>query len=96
MRTSRVFVLGAIMGAAVVWLWGREMEEYVEEKTRRVRTKTLEGVRAIEEKAEKVLDRGGDALHRVDDFLQNTKEHVSDALRAGQEAIRPAPAARKA
>ena len=34
MRTSRAFVLGAIMGAAFVWLWGREMEEYVEEKTR--------------------------------------------------------------
>ena len=96
MRTSKAFVLGAIMGAAVVWLWGREMEEYVEEKTRGVRTKTVEGVRAIEEKAGKVLDRGGDALHRVDDFLQDTKEHVSEALRAGREAIRPAPAAKKA
>ena len=96
MRTSRAFVLGAIVGAAVVWLWGREMEEYVEEKTRGVRTKTVEGVRAIEAKAGKVLDRGGDALHRVDDFLQDTKEHVSEALRAGREAIRPAPAAKKA
>jgi gas vesicle protein len=92
MRTSRAFVLGAIMGAAVVWLWGREMEKYVEEKTRGARTTAAEGVRAIEEKAGKVLDRDGDALHRVDDFLQDTKEHVSEALRAGQEAIRPAPA----
>ena len=90
MRTSKAFALGAIMGAAVVWLWGREIEEYMEEKTRGVRTKTVERVRAIEEKAEKVLDRGGDALHRVDDFLQDTKEHVSEALRAGQDAIRPA------
>ena len=96
MRISRAFVLGAIMGAAVVWLWQREMEEYVEEKTRGVRTKTVEGVRAIEEKAGKVLDRGEDALHRVDDFLQDTKEHVSKALRAGLEAIRPAPSAKKA
>ena len=95
MRTSKAFVLGAIMGAAVVWLWGREMEEYVEEKTRGVRTKAAEGVRAIEEKAGKVLDRGGDALHRVDDFLQDTKAHVSGALRAGEQAIRPAPAARR-
>ncbi len=38
MRTSEAFVLGAIIGAAVVWLWGREMEAYVEEKTRGVRT----------------------------------------------------------
>jgi len=96
MRTGRAFVLGAIMGAAVVWLWGRQLEEYVDEKTRGVRTKAAEGVRAVEEKAGQVLDRGGEALRRADDFLQDTKEHVSEALRAGQEAIRPAPAARKA
>jgi hypothetical protein len=46
-----------------------------------VRTKAADGVRAVEEKAGKVLDR--------------TREDVSEALRAGQEAIRPAPAARQ-
>jgi ABC-type glutathione transport system ATPase component len=96
MRTSKAFALGAIMGAAVVWLWGRQMEEYVKEKTRGVRTKAAEGVRAIEETTVKVLDRGGDALHRADEFLQDTKGQVSEALRARQEAIRPARAARKA
>ena len=96
MRTGKIFVLGVIMGAAAVWLWGREMEEYLEEKTRGVRTKAEEGVRTIKEKAGKVRGRGGDALHRVDDFLQDAKEHVSGALQAGQEAIRPAPPARKA
>ena len=94
MRTSEGFVLGAIMGAAVVWLWGREMEEYVGERTRRVRTKAADGVRVVEETAGAVLDRGGDALRRADEFLQDTKEHVSEALRAGQEAIRPAPTTR--
>jgi gas vesicle protein len=96
MRTRKAFALGAIMGAAVVWLWGRQMEEYVKEKTRGVRTKAAEGVRAVEETTVKVLNRGGDALHRADEFLQDTKGQVSEALRAGQEAIRPAPAARKA
>jgi len=96
MHTSRAFVLGAIVGAAVVWLWGRKMEEYLEEKTRGVRTKAAEGVRAVEEKAGQVLDRGTDALRRADNFLQETKEHVGEAFRAGQEAIRPAPADRKA
>jgi gas vesicle protein len=96
MRTSGAFVLGAIIGAAVVWLWGREMEEYVEEKTRGVRTKAAEGVRAVEETAGKVLDRAGDTLRRVDEFLQDTREDVSGALQAGREAIRPAPAAKKA
>jgi gas vesicle protein len=96
MRSSGAFVLGAIIGAAVVWLWGREMEEYVEETTRGVRTKAAEGVQAVEETAGKALDRGGYALRRADEFLQDTKEHVSEALRAGQEAIRPAPAAGEA
>jgi hypothetical protein len=96
MRASRAFVLGAMMGAAGVWLWGREMEEYVEEKTRGVRTKAAEGVRAVEEKAVKVLDRGGDALRRADEFLQDTRAHVSETLRAGEDAIRPAPAVREA
>jgi gas vesicle protein len=89
MRIGGAVVLGVIVGAAVVWLWGREMKEYVEETTRGVRTKAAEGVRAVEETAEK-------ALGPVDEFLQDTKEDVSEALRAGQEAIRPGSAARKA
>lgn len=96
MQTTKVFVLGAILGAAVVWLWGRDIKEYVEEKTRGARTKAAEGIRAVEETVDKVLDRGGHALRRVDEALQDTREDVSEALRAGQEAIRPAPAARKA
>jgi len=96
MRTSRAFVLGAIMGAAAVWLWGRELEEYGGEKTRGMRTKAAAGVRAVDETAGKVLDRGGDVLHRADEFLQDTKERVSEALRAKEEAIRPAPTTREA
>ena len=95
MRTGEAFVLGAIVGAAVVWLWGRQIEAYVEEKTHRVRTTAAEGVRVVEEKAGQMLDRGSDVLRQADDFLQNTKEHVSEALRTGQEAIRPTPAAGK-
>ena len=92
MRASQAFVLGTFVGAAAVWLWGRQMEEYVGEKTRGVRTMVAEGIRAVEETLSKVLDGGGDALRRADEFLQDTKEHVSETLRAGQDAIRPAPA----
>ena len=58
------------------------------EKTHGVRTKAADGVRAVEEQAGKVLHRAGETLHRVDEFLQDTREDVSGALRAGQEAIR--------
>ena len=89
MRTSGTFVLGVIMGAAVVWLWGREVEQYVKARTRGMRTKAAEGVRAVEKTAGKVLDRGGDVLRRADEVLQDTKQHVSEVLRAGEDAIRP-------
>jgi hypothetical protein len=65
MRIGGAFVLGVIVGAAAMWLWGREMETYVEET------------------AGKVLDRSGVALRRAEDFLQDTKAHVTEALRTG-------------
>ncbi len=89
MSTSGTFVLGAIVGAAAVWLWGRSTEGFVEERTRGVRTKAAEGVRAVEETATKMLDRGGDALRRADELLQDAKQHVSETLRAGEAALRP-------
>jgi len=90
MRTSDAFVLGAIGGAVVAWLWGRELGDYVVERTRGVRSKAADGVRAVEERAGQALDRGGDALHRADELLQGAKEHVTGALRTAQETIRPA------
>jgi hypothetical protein len=80
-----------ITGAVVAWLWRREIEGYVGEQTRGVRTRVAEGIQAVDEKAGQVLDRGGRSLRRAEGFLQDTKEHVSETLRAGQEAIRPAP-----
>jgi hypothetical protein len=91
MRTSEAFVLGVITGAVVVWLWGREIADYVGDKSSTVRTKAADGIRAVEERTEKVLDRGGDALRRAEEFVQDTKAHVSEALRAGENTIRPAP-----
>ncbi len=95
MRTSGAFVLGAITGAIVVWFWGKEIKGYVREQTRGVRTKAAEGLQAVEEGAGKVLDRGGAALRRAEGILQDTKEHVSEALQSGQDAIRPAATPRE-
>jgi hypothetical protein len=91
MRTSGACVLGVIAGAAVVWLWGDEIAEYVKEQTRGVRTNAAEGIRAVEKTVGKVLGCGGNTLRRADDFFQDTTEHVREALHTGREAIRPAP-----
>jgi hypothetical protein len=91
MRTSEAFVLGLTTGAVLAWLWGRDIEGYVGDRTRGVRARAAEGMRAVDEKTGQVLDSGGHSLRRAEGFLQDTKAHVSQALRAGQEAIRPAP-----
>ena len=96
MRSSDGFILGAITGAAIVWFWRREIEDYARDKTRGVRTRAAEGLRVVEEGSGKMFDRGGDTLRRAAECLHDTKEQVGDALRTGQDAIRPAPSAREA
>jgi len=83
MRTSDAFVLGAIGGAVAAWLWGRELGDYVGDRTRGVRSKAADGVRAVEEKTEH-------ALRRADELLRGAKDHVTGALRTAQDTIRPA------
>jgi hypothetical protein len=92
MRTSRVFILGMFTGAVVTLLWGREIQGSVRGKTREMRAKAAEGIRAVETQTGKVLDQGGNSLRRAEELLQDTKEHVSGALRAAEVAIRPGPA----
>lgn len=96
MRTVDGFILGAITGAAIVWFWRQEIEDYARDKTRGVRTQAADRLQAVAVGTEKVLDRGGDALRHAEEFLQDTKEHVGDALRTGQDAIRPTPSTRAA
>ena len=96
MRTSEAFVLGTIMGGVAVWLWGKDIEGYVGEKTRGVRAKAADAMQAVEERTGQVLDGSGSSLRRAEGVLQDTKERVSAALRAGQDAIRPAPTTREA
>ena len=95
MRTSDGFILGAITGAAIVWFWRREIEDYARDKTRGVRTQAADRLQTVAEGTGKVLDHGGDALRRAEALVQDTKEQVSDALRRGQDAIRPTPSARE-
>jgi hypothetical protein len=96
MRTSEAFILGTVLGGVAVWLWGREIEGYVTEKTRGVRRQAADAMRAVEERTGQVLDGSGSSLRRAEGVLQDTKERVSTMLRAGQDAIRPAPTTREA
>jgi hypothetical protein len=91
MRASEAFVFGTIIGGMAVWLWGREIEGYVGDKTRGVRTRAADALRIVEEKTGQVLDSSESSLRRAEGVVQGTKERVSTALRAGQDAIRPAP-----
>ena len=93
MRTSEAFVFGAIIGGIAVWLWGREIEGYVGEKTRGVRARAVDALRVVEEKTGQVLDSSESSLRRAEGVVQGAKERVTTALRAGQEAIRPGPTA---
>jgi hypothetical protein len=49
MRCDEAFVLGAMTGAVVVWLWGRKIEDRIADKTRAIRTKAADGIQAVEE-----------------------------------------------
>jgi len=91
MRTYEVFVLGAITGGLVAWFWGKEITGYVRAQTRGVRTQAAEGLQAVAEGTETALDRGGAALRRAEEVLEDTKVQVGEVLRRGQDAIRPAP-----
>ena len=45
MRCGEAFVLGTMTGAAVVWLWGRKIEDRIAA----VRTRAADGIQAVEE-----------------------------------------------
>ncbi|HKC98826.1 MAG TPA: hypothetical protein VKG20_12385 [Methylomirabilota bacterium] len=69
------FVLGALVGGLAVWYWGEEIRQYAESRTVGVRQSAADAIRTVGKRAEDVLDR--------------TKEQVSNAAQAGQDAIRP-------
>lgn len=71
----RSFIVGAIAGGVVVWLYRDEMTRFMEERTRDVRSKAADGLERVQRTAEGVLD--------------TAKEQISAPLRTGQEMIRP-------
>ena len=69
------FIMGAVAGSVAIWFWGQDLRRYANAGTRVVRMRTADTLRAVEEKAEEVLD--------------TAKEQVHSTLEAGQEMVRP-------
>ena len=49
MRAADVFTVGMIAGAVVVWLWGKELQDFVGAKTHEVRTQAADAIGAVED-----------------------------------------------
>ena len=49
MRAVDVFAAGAIAGAFVVWVWGKEIDDFLGEKIRGVLTQAADAIGAVED-----------------------------------------------
>jgi Cu/Ag efflux pump CusA len=62
------FLTGAIAGAAVMWLWGEQIRDAVDEATSGVRTRTADQLQGVAEKLQSVAET-------VDQGLSGTTTH---------------------
>lgn len=76
------FVLGAIVGAIAVYVWGEELRRFADSRGRNARLAAADGLRSVQSTAEGLFD--------------SAKEQVASTLEAGQNAIRPGGAPRAA
>ena len=70
-------IAAAIVGGLAVWLYGEEIKRLAATRTERMRERAADTLHAVQGKAEEVLDA--------------TREQVTSTLRAGEQALRPAP-----
>ena len=70
------FLLGAIVGAIAVWVWGEELRRFANDKSRTARLRAADTLQTMQSTAE--------------DLLDTAKDQVSSTLQAGQDVIRPA------
>jgi glycerol uptake facilitator-like aquaporin len=74
------FVLGAIVGAVVVWVWSEEIRRFTNTKGRSARLVAADTLQSVQSVAEEMFD--------------SAKGQVTSTLQAGQDAIRPARVSR--
>ena len=70
------FVLGAIVGAIAVYVWGEELRRFANTKGRTARLAAADGLRSVQSTAEEIFD--------------SAKDQVTSTLQAGQDVLRPA------
>ena len=87
----RSFLVGAMVGGLVVWRWREEIQDYLANRTRGIRSSAADRLQSVEEKATSALDHAAIPLRRAEAALGHAKTQVRDTLRAGQDAIRPDP-----
>ena len=69
------FIVGAIAGGMAVWIWRDDVRQYVDRRTRSLRSKAADKLQLVQEATETALDAA--------------KEQISAGLESGREAIRP-------
>jgi hypothetical protein len=69
------FVLGAIVGAIAVYVWGEELRRFADSRSRGARLAAADGLRSVQSTAEGLFD--------------SAKEQVASTLQAGQDVLRP-------
>jgi glycerol uptake facilitator-like aquaporin len=70
------FVLGAIVGAIAVWVWGEEIRRFANTKGRTAHLVAADTLQSVQSTAGELFD--------------TAKDQVTSTLQAGQDAIRPA------
>lgn len=63
------FVAGAIAGGVVMWFWGDQVREVLDEATTGVRTRTAEQLQGVADRVQSVADT-------VDHGLSGARPHV--------------------
>jgi hypothetical protein len=66
------FIFGAVTGGAIVWFWGREIREYVDEQTLGLRASVAER-----------LQGAANTLQSTADRLQSAKNTITSGLSGG-------------
>ena len=62
----KAFVLGAITGGAAVWLWREDIESFIEQQTRGIRTTAADSIESVERTAETVVE----TLHKSQEAIR--------------------------